>query len=120
MRFVPDDRLAAIEAALLHAGFAVTVTERKRDLSVGAPENIVASLPDRWKIVHTIAVTDGHNTITLTYDPVAGAFSEYGIWIPNLGAWWPRRNRELRAFQSRVTGVLESVGAYRRYPDAAG
>jgi hypothetical protein len=116
MRIVPDHRLNAIEAALLHAGFAVTVIERKFELSTDMPDDIRASLPDNPIIIHNIVVTDGRNTITLLYGADEGEFGGYRIYIPNLGAWWPRRNRELRAFQTRVTDVLESIGAYWPFP----
>lgn len=116
MRIVPDDRLGAIESALVNDGFDVTVIERELEIPDDMPDDIRASMPDHPITIQNIVVTNGRDTITLSYgiDDESGG---YRIYIPNLGAWRPRRNRELHAFQKRVTDVLESVGAYWPFPD---
>ncbi len=112
MRIVPDDRLDAIECALTSAGFDVNVTKREIEIPDDLPSHIAVTMPDHPIIIHDINVSDGTNSIVLSYGVDEGKFGGYRIYIPNLGAWRPRRNRELRDFQSRVTNVLESVGAY--------
>lgn len=120
MRIVPDDRLDAIESALLSAGFNVTVTKREIEIPDKLPSHIEVVMPDHPIIIHEITVSDGTNSIVLSYGVDEGKFGGYRIYIPNLGAWRPRRNRELHDFQSQVTNVLESVGAYWPFPKDGG
>jgi hypothetical protein len=112
MRIVPDDRLDTIKSAFVSAGFEVIVTEREISIPDDLPDHIRASMPNDPIIINEVVVSDDRNTITLSYMVDSGDFEGYRIYIPNLGAWRPWRNRELRDFQSRVTNVLESVGAY--------
>ena len=112
MRIVADDRLDVIKAALVNAGFDVTVNEREIVIPDDLPDHIQASMPGHPIIIHEVVVSDDRDTITLSYRIDEGDFGGYRIYIPNLGAWRPWRDRELRNFQTRVTDVLESVGAY--------
>jgi hypothetical protein len=120
MRIVPDDSLDAIESALTSAGFDVTVRKREIKIPDDLPGHIAVTMPDHPIIIHDITVSDGTNSIVLSYGVDEGEFGGYCIYIPNLGAWRPRLNRELHDFQSQVTNVLESVGAYWPFPEDGG
>lgn len=120
MRIVPDDRLDAIESALTSAGFHVTVTKREIEIPDDLPSHIAVTMPDHPITITEITVSDGTNSIVLSYGVDEGEFGGFRIYIPNLSAWLPRRNRELHDFQSQVTNVLESVGAYWPFPEDDG
>jgi hypothetical protein len=120
MRIVANDCRHEIVDALTSAGYEVRVCELRVEPPDDLPDQIRNSIPDEPLLVYEITVRRGDCEIKLSYAEDEGEYGGYRIYIPNLRAWRPKRNRQLRQFQADVTSVLESVGAYWPFPDTAG
>jgi hypothetical protein len=120
MRIIPDDRVDCIVQDLRTHGFDVDVRERTITLTPERCRQIGIAYPHEPYTTRLIECWRGDHKIVLSVSVDGKQFPGYRIYIPNLGSWWPSRNRELVALQSDVTQILEANGAYWPFDEDGG